>query len=554
MRRAIKHNFDEMTRVITDTEPPRPSTAVSRRQSIGSQDKDSAEETTPESVSRARGTQPERLRRSLQGDLDNIVLMAIRKAPERRYSSVEQFATDIRRHIDGLPVIARQDMFSYRASKFIKRNKTGVTALTGIALSLVAGIAATKRQTRIARRQRDKAERVNRFLQMMLSSPDPRRQGKDVTVVQALEVAAQSIETDFTDQPEIAADLHTTIGLTYLSLGLIDSAEPHLRAALDTRAKLFARGHHDVAMSLNNLGSLLHAKGDLTGAEPLYNEALVSIRRLRGDVHLEVASILNNLGYLLGLKGEVQASLRMHREELALRYALVGENHPTVARTLVDLASVLVLLGETKEAEPLLRRSLAIARHFYPEDHPDVARILSTLARSIIREDTSEAEELFRKAMAIQRKLMGHDHPDAAWSLYNLAHLMSFKGDNAAGAQLAQEALSLRGKTLADEHPVVSGAMQTLAICLMKLGKPDEAEPLFRESFALRQRTLPPDHWLLATSNSLLGECLSQLGQPRKAEQLLFDSYEALKAKLGVQHEKTREAFERIERFRSTSN
>jgi hypothetical protein len=65
---------------------------------------------------------------------------------------------------------------------------------------------------------------------------------------------------------------------------------------------------------------------------------------------------------------------------------------------------------------------------------------------------------------------------------------------------------------------------------------------------------LPPDHWLLATSNSLLGECLSQLGQPRKAEQLLFDSYEALKAKLGVQHEKTREAFERIERFRSTSN
>jgi serine/threonine-protein kinase len=548
--RLRSHRPEEITRAITDTEPPRPSTAVNRHQDVGSRDEPSTRDVTPEAVSRARGTQPERLRRTLRGDLDNIVLMALRKEPERRYSSVEQFAADIRRHMDGLPVIARQDTFGYRASKFIKRNKAAVAAGTGIALSLVAGIAATTRQTRIARQQRDKAERVNRFLQKMLGSADPRAQGRDVTVVQVLELAAQSIETDFADQPEVNADLHTTIGLTYLSLGLVDSAEPHLRAALDTRLQLFERGHHDVAMSLKNLGSLLQAKGDLAGAEPVYREALASIRRLRGGVHLEVASILNSLGYLLALRGEVQESLRLHRQELAIRYALVGEIHPTVARTLMDLASVLVMLGATEEAEPLLRQSLAIARQFYPEDHPDVAQILSTLARSLLRQNTAEAEELFRKVLAIQRKLMGHDHPDVAWTLYNLAHLMSYQGRCDEGAQFAQEVLSLRGRTLADEHPVVSSAMQTLAICLMQQGKPEEAEPLFQESLTLRRRTLPPDHWLLATSHSLLGECLAQLGQHETAEQLLLESYEALKARLGAQHERTRDAFARIEQFR----
>ena len=78
----------------------------------------------------------DRLRRRLQGDLDNIVLMALRKEPERRYQSVEQFSEDIRRHLEGLPVIARKDTFSYRASKFVQRNKVAVAALAFAILAI----------------------------------------------------------------------------------------------------------------------------------------------------------------------------------------------------------------------------------------------------------------------------------------------------------------------------------------------------------------------------------------------------------------------------------
>ncbi|MCI0420248.1 MAG: hypothetical protein L0387_32110 [Acidobacteria bacterium] len=98
---------------------------------------------TPASVSETREGQPEKLRRCLAGDLDTIVLMALRKEPERRYGSVEQFSEDIRRHLEGLPVIARKDAFWYRSAKFIKRNKAAVLAATlgaGIILALVAAL------------------------------------------------------------------------------------------------------------------------------------------------------------------------------------------------------------------------------------------------------------------------------------------------------------------------------------------------------------------------------------------------------------------------------
>jgi serine/threonine protein kinase len=198
-------NAEEITRIITTTSPTKPS-----------------------SICRIRGfnasiSNPQAAIRNLRGDLDNIILMAMRKETYRRYSSVEQFAEDIRRYLAGLPVIARKDTFGYRASKFVKRNKAGVAAGVGIAFSLVGGLVAVSRQAKISARQRDKAlreaekaEKVNRFLQKMLASADPRAQGKDVKVIEVLGEAADSIENEFADQPEIAADLHTTIGSTYL--------------------------------------------------------------------------------------------------------------------------------------------------------------------------------------------------------------------------------------------------------------------------------------------------------------------------------------------------
>jgi len=118
----------EIERVICEQEPEKPSAAVSRAAELLASGLTGPITLTPEKVSRARATQPDKLRRLLSGDLDNIVAKALRKEPTRRYPSVEQFSEDVRRYMENLPVTARKDTFTYRAEKFVQRHKTGAVA------------------------------------------------------------------------------------------------------------------------------------------------------------------------------------------------------------------------------------------------------------------------------------------------------------------------------------------------------------------------------------------------------------------------------------------
>jgi eukaryotic-like serine/threonine-protein kinase len=135
---------DELARVICETEPERPS-KVSARTGVVQTQQDSR--------------QLSRNSKLLRGDLDNILLMALRKDPARRYSSVEQFSEDLRRYLEGLPVVARADTFSYRASKFIARNRAASVGTMLVVVSLIAGIGATWYQAKIARQERALAQR-----------------------------------------------------------------------------------------------------------------------------------------------------------------------------------------------------------------------------------------------------------------------------------------------------------------------------------------------------------------------------------------------------------
>lgn len=141
----------EIVKAICDTDPEKPSTAVTRfekREEAARADSQAGAREGTELDSRR-----DKLRRALRGDLDNIVLKALRKEPEKRYATVEQFSEDVRRHLEHLPVIARKDTPSYRAAKFIQRHKPGVAAAAAVALTLIAALAITLREARIAERR-----------------------------------------------------------------------------------------------------------------------------------------------------------------------------------------------------------------------------------------------------------------------------------------------------------------------------------------------------------------------------------------------------------------
>ena len=159
------HSMEAMARAICEEEPQRPSTAVRRAAAEGKNRKPgsgagngNSSNAEPVGVIANLGPSPQKISKWLSGDLDNIVLMALRKEPDRRYASVEQFADDLHHHLQSMPVIAAKDTLFYRAGKFISRYKVGVIAALSIVIVLLGALFITLREARIARRERARAE------------------------------------------------------------------------------------------------------------------------------------------------------------------------------------------------------------------------------------------------------------------------------------------------------------------------------------------------------------------------------------------------------------
>ncbi len=219
--------LDQMLKVVCETEPPRPSQAVTGRRASDLQTRPLTDGADDDARPARAAPPPPATRhpQSLRGDLDNIVLKALRKEPERRYESVEQFAEDIRRHLSELPVSARPDTFAYRASKFVRRNRVGVVAASLIFLALIAGILGTAYQARVARRERARAEKrfeqvrklannvVFKYHDAIASLPGATAT-REMLVKDATEYL-DNLSQDAQDNPALAQEL----ALAYLKIG-----------------------------------------------------------------------------------------------------------------------------------------------------------------------------------------------------------------------------------------------------------------------------------------------------------------------------------------------
>lgn len=146
---ADTRSSHQLAQAVCETDPAKPSSAVLKLIPATAEQRTAA----PDHPANVREGSPAKLQRRLAGDLDHIVLKAMRKEPDQRYTSVEQFGEDIRRHLEGLPVTAVKGTFSYRATKLIRRNRMAIAASTLLALTLLGGVTATIRQARIARKQ-----------------------------------------------------------------------------------------------------------------------------------------------------------------------------------------------------------------------------------------------------------------------------------------------------------------------------------------------------------------------------------------------------------------
>jgi serine/threonine-protein kinase len=534
----------EMEKLIGATEPKKPSTAVNVS--------DKAETATTAAISLARSTQPEKLRRQLAGDLDNICLTALRKEPERRYHSVEQLLQDLTRHLQGLPVAARPSTVGYRAQKFVQRHKLGV-AMTAALVFLISGLIGFYTWRLANERDRAqlevrKAEQVSAFLTSLFQISDPSQsKGETITARELLDRGAARIEKELTDQPEVQATMMSVIGEVYVSLGLYEAALPLFEQALDIRRDLRGQNDPESAKIMDNLGVLQRLRGEYKTAENLAREVLALQRKVLGEEHPEVANSLNNLAEAMRVQGNYTAAETHYREALAIRQKLLGHEHRDVADTINNLALLLYAMGDHENAERWHREALAMRRKLLGEEHPDVSNSMNNLALALkARGKYEEAESLYRQALVLRQKVLGEDEPRTANTMKNLGNLLHAKGDLAGAESVLRESLRLFRKRLPDEHPYVSRNLFDLASLLHDKGDFGPAATLFRQVLDLREKTLPEGRWEIAQAKSGLGRCLMALQRYEEAEPLLLESYRHFKDKQGHQDKQTLQALDGI--------
>ena len=549
--RLHSHQPGQLARAICEDEPEKPSTAVSRVEEIGGQSGKTLR-VTPESVGEARGEPPRSLHRRLQGDLDNIVLMALRKESARRYASVEQLSEDLRRYLEGLPVIAREDSLRYRSAKFVGRHRAAVATAALVILSLIAGLITTIWQSRVARQERDrariaqaKAERINKFLQDALGAPNPTKEGREVKVIEVLEKAASRAATELADQPEVLAEVQQTIGVTYFNLELYDKAEPLLRSALAIFQRLFGESHPKTAKCLTDLGDLLNYQEKYDEAIAVLQKAIETYRRLTPEHARDLAQARFTLAQTYLFKGDKRSAEPLYREVLDYALKNLGENDSIVGDVSNELAN-LIRDRDYEQAIALYRRSERIVRPL-PEERADLATTLSNLGMVLTDAGRfDEAETSLRESIAIRRELFGDDSPTLSVVKTRLSRVYFYRGDYAKAETEARAAVAIQEKTLAKRHRNFATSYVVLGRALTRNGKLGEAEKLLREGLNLSVEKLSGEDRNRAIAEISLGECLMTQKRFAEAEPLLTRGYEWLKAALGTEDLATREARQQL--------
>ena len=511
-------SLTEIERIVCEQMPPRPSTAVGRRDPS----------VTAETVT-ALGFAPQRLRRKLRVDLDNIVLKALRKEPDARYQSVSALIDDVERHLDGRPVAARRPTLGYRLGRFARRHTVGVAAAVLVTLSVIGGLAATAWQARIARMERDNARReaatarsVSEFLIDTFEVSDPSEaRGSSVTALELLDSGRARLR-QLESEPEIQATMKDVIGRVYLSLGLYGPSRSLLTEALETRRTLARGPDAQVAESLDHLGSALLEQGQYDEAGKNLRAGLAMRRELFGPSHEQVAVSLRNLSQLAHIQDDLKGAQALIEEALAIQKAIHGERHPMVAGLLKDLGMVRLQNNELDKSAEALEQALEIRRSVLGVDHPDIAETLNALGMvEQNREKLDLSEAHYREALAIQTRVLGPRHAKTSLTRNNLAGLLYQRRDFASAAPIFKENLEQQIEKLGADHPNVATSMTNLGVVLVSLGKLDEAEPLYRDALRIRTAKLGEHHRSVAATRYFLARLLKDRGKLAEAEALM---------------------------------
>jgi len=436
-----------------------------------------------------------RLARQLDGDLDAIVLYAMRREPERRYRGAGDFGDDIRRFLDGMPVRAEVDSRTYRLRKFVQRHRGGVTAAALAVLGLVGGLAIALWQADVARAnaaiavaERDRAESIKEFALSLFREQDPFARAKS--------------------EPKTSLEL--------------------IRLGIDLARTRFANDPEQRGQLLNDLGEIQNSLGDYAAAVPVLEEALALRTTAASPDDIDYATTRSNLAISkIGL-GDTQGGLILLEESAATLSRLAGDDAPETLKTRARVATALTLLGRLDEAKQRIELLLPVTERVHGKQSSQAMARRADLITLL--EQTSKFDEAFAEASSLVSLIESVHGPDSML----LVRPLGLLGDVRRVQQKYPDAdpyyVRAIELTRTNKSPAQTGRLLLRrGDLLRRMGKFDEADALILESMAL----LPPASPDRAQALVLRAVLLRVTGRYRESADAFLDGHKTFLAALG---------------------
>ena len=483
--------------------------------------------------------------RRLRGDLDRIVLKALRKEPDRRYASVDALAADLDSYRAGRPVSARPDSLRDRIGKFVARNPLGVTvSLLLLATVLAFAITSRWQATRYAA-QRDRAQteataaqQVATYMIDLFRAPDPVESARrDLSARDLLDKAAASLPEQMKDAPALRARMMHVIGLSYANIGAFKPAERMLKGALAIREKEFGPDSMPVSDSLNRLGNVYRMYGQLDQAESALARALRVRQHLATGPNLQLADAYNNVGLLQDQLGHYQAALGTLQQSIDMHRTVSGKDTVAVAIALNNRALALQSLGRYREAEHEVRQAIRIKHDFGLEGRSTLVNSQAVLASLLVAEGRlDEARQLREKTLARRRTLYPQGHPSLVAGLINMARLQMLLAKPDAARKQLDEAMRWARKI--DTHSGLLAARVQLAQGRLDLalGHVRPAREAFNAALEARRAGMSADNPGLARAAYFSGLAALAAGDNAAAAELLDATWQQQEKHLASDH------------------
>jgi serine/threonine-protein kinase len=517
--RVDSRRLSEIERAVLETRPTRPSRAVSQAGS-------NHEAKVPHS--RAEWS------RRLRGDLDDVVMTALRKEPERRYASAKALVDDLDRVLTNRPIRARPATLAYRVRKVIQRNR-GVVLTSFVGVLLLAGITVVytlqiQGERDRARAEAQKSEEVTSFLMDLFEASAPTEALGDTITARTLLNRGLERANALQDQPEIQAQMFDVVGQIHGRLGRYEESEAVLRRAVQVRTRVHGRRAPETVESREHLGVFLGDGGHYEAAERILRDVLDLRETVLRDDALSIADTKRRLAYVLRRQGEYKDAQHLLEQALAAVESRVGGQDEQTISIKSTLGVVLQNRGRYDAAESLYREVLEARRRQYEPPHPKLAMSTNSLASLLMNVGLlDEAEFLFQEALSMREDLFGPDHPKVALTLNNLGLVHRAQGDYEEAEAFFRRALSIRRTRLGDEHLSVAISLFSLADLLHRTDRPRPALSAYRTAHDLFREHLGSDHSFTARTRMGIGSVYHKLGRRERAATALHDGFERVR-------------------------